>query len=260
MQRHRSITASGALAVAAILACCALPAAARSKPETPHPEWTGYYRIVRGAELGGLKPISPDLDEVVIAHLQPWARAKMEATDGVADDTGGICQPFGLFLYPPSAQASSFIWLPTPEKIVLVYGPLQINTTGVERIYLNRAQHPANLLPTWNGDSIGHWEGDTLVVDTIGFNSKSWLQPAMEPHSEETHMIQRFRRLPNGLIEIHTTVEDRVALTSAYVWSRYFKKIGADAPENICGDDLQIWKDWRNKALRPQLERSRIVR
>jgi len=57
----------------------------------------------------------------------------------------------------------------------MVYGPQQIVTTGVERIYLNRTRHREST-PTWNGDSIGHWEGDTLVVDTIGFNSKSWLQ------------------------------------------------------------------------------------
>jgi hypothetical protein len=258
--RRRCPTAVAPLAFTAILACCAPCLVAQARPETPHPAWTGYYRIVRGAELGDLKPISPDLDDVVIAHLQPWAREKMETTNGVADDTGAVCQPFGLFLYPPFAQNSSFIWLPTPEKIVIVYGPLQINTTGVQRIYLDRARHPANLLPAWNGDSIGHWEGDTLVVDTIGFNSKSWLQPAMEPHSEETHMIQRFRRLPNGFIEIQTTIEDRAALTSAYVWSRYFKKIGTDAPENICADYLQIWKDWRNKALQTELERSRVVR
>ena len=258
--RPRCRASAGPFAAMAILAVSAPCLVAQAKPETPHPEWTGQYRIVRNpAELGDLKPISPDVDEVVMAHLQPWAKMKAEATDGVAEDTGAVCQPDGLFRYP-TAQASTFLWLPTPEKIVMVYGPQQIVTTGVERIYLNRTRHPANLLPTWNGDSIGHWEGDTLVVDTIGFNSKSWLQVGMEPHSEETHLIQRFRRLDNGFIEIQTTVEDRVALTSAYKWSRYYKKIGTDAPEDICADDMQVWKDWKNKALQPHLDRARIVK
>ena len=255
----RCRTVAGPLAVTAILAFSAPCLVAQAKPETPHPEWTGRYMLMVGKELGDLKPISPNLDEVVTAHLQPWARAKMEATDGVAEDTGGVCQADGLFRYP-TAMMSSFLWLPTPEKIVMIYGPQQITTAGVERIYLNRKQHPANLLPTWNGDSIGHWEGDTLVVDTIGFNSKSWLNPAMGPHSEETHLIQRFRRLPNDIIEINTKIEDRVALTSAYVWSRYYKKIGMDAPEDICADDMQIWKEWKKKALQPQLDRARIVK
>jgi hypothetical protein len=243
------------LALTAFLTLCA-PCFAS---DAPHPDWTGYYFIVLGKELGDLKPISPNLDDVVIAHLQPWARAKMEATDGIADDTGGVCQPDGPFRFPV-AVVSSFLWLSTPEKILIVYGPQQINTAGVERIYLNRKQHPKNLLPTWDGDSIGHWEGDTLVVDTVGFNDKSWLQPKMEPHSEETHRIMRIRRLPNGWIENQTTIEDRVALTSAYTYRRFYKKISEDAPEDICNDDLQDWKYWRNKALKPQLERSRVVR
>jgi hypothetical protein len=252
-------TAAGWLVAAAILAFSAPCLVAQAKSETPHSEWTGHYRLAVGNELGDLKPISPNLDDVVMAHLQPWAKMKAEATDGVAEDTGAVCQADGMFRYP-TAMRSSFLWLPTPEKIVMVYGPQQINTAGVERIYLNRTKHPMNLLPTWNGDSIGHWEGDTLVVDTIGFNSKSWLQVTMEPHSEETHLMQRFRRLPNGFIELQTTIEDRVVLTSAYMWSRYYKKIGTDAPEDICADDMQIWKDWKNKALRPQLERARVVK
>jgi hypothetical protein len=255
----RRQNAAGWLTAAAVLVLGAPRLIAQAKPEIPHPEWTGHYQLMVGKELGDLKPISPNLDEVVTAHLQPWARAKMEATDGVAEDTGGVCQADGLFRYP-TAMMSSFLWLPTPEKIVMVYGPQQITTAGVERIHLDRKQHPANLLPTWNGDSIGHWEGDTLVVDTIGFNSKSWLNPAMGPHSEETHMIQRIQRLPNDIIEIQTRVEDREALTSAYMWSRYYQKIGTDAPEDICADDMQVWKDWKKKALQPQLDRARIVK
>jgi hypothetical protein len=243
-----------------IILTAILAAQANSQTAPPaHPDWTGFYHVASAKELGDLKPISPNLDAVIIAHLQPWARAKMEATDGVADDTGSICQPDGPFRYP-TAQATTFLWLSTPAKEFLIFGPQQIVTAGIQRIYMNRTRHPSNLSPTWNGDSIGHWEGDTLVVDTVGFNDKSWLQPGMEPHSEETHMIQRFRRLANGFMEMQTTIEDRLALTSAYVYSRYYKKVGKDAPEDICSDDLQIWKDWRNKALDPLIERSRVVR
>ena len=68
-----------------------------------------------------------------------------------------------------------------------------------------------------NGDAIGKWDGDTLVVDTIGFNDKSWLMSGMEPHTEEAHMIERMRTVKDGAyFEIVTVVEDRHALTSAY--------------------------------------------
>jgi hypothetical protein len=224
--------------------------------QAAQPDWTGFYALARSKDLGSFKPVNLNLHDVIVAHLQPWARAKMEATDGVADDPGGTCQPDGIFRYP--TFAGSFLWLPFADKILIVYN--EINTAGVERVYLNR-QHPKNLLPTWNGDSIGHWEGDTLVVDTIGFNDKSWLQPGMEPHSEEAHLIQRIRQVGDGAyIEITTVVEDRQALTSAYTYSRYYKKTGEFMAENVCAEDPQIWKDFRRKALQPHLERSREVR
>jgi hypothetical protein len=234
----------------------ALFAAAALSAQAAAPDWTGFYSLARGKDLGSFKPVSPNLHEVIVAHLQPWARAKMEATDGVADDPGGTCQPDGIFRYP--VFAGSFLWLPSPDKILIVYN--EINTAGVQRVYLNR-QHPKNLLPTWNGDSIGHWEGDTLVVDTIGFNDKSWLQPGMEPHSEEAHYIQRFRQVGDGAyMEMTAKVEDRQALTSAYTLSRYYKKTGESMAENVCAEDPQIWKDFRRKALQRHLDPSREVK
>ncbi|HYR91998.1 MAG TPA: hypothetical protein VE422_48580 [Terriglobia bacterium] len=234
-----------------ILAAVALPCVA----QTP-PDWSGYYTLASGKDLGNFKPLNVNLPEVIAAHLQPWAKAKMAATDGIAEDTGQLCQPTGIFRNPPFA--GSFLWLPGPEKIVIVYGAL--NTAGVQRIYLNRS-HPRNLPPTWNGHSIGRWEGDTLLVDTIGFNDKSWLQPTMEPHTEEARLIQRIRQVGNGdFIEIHYTVEDRKALTSAYSYSRYYKKVGESMRENVCNDDIQIWRDFKSEHLKPIIERSREVR
>ena len=83
----------------------------------------------------------------------------------------------------------------------------------------------------------------------------------MEPHSEEAHLIQRIRQVGNGgYIEISTKVEDYQALTSAYTYSRYYKRTGESMAENVCAEDPQIWKDFRNKALKPHLERSREVK
>ena len=58
--------------------------------------------------------------------------------------------------------------------------------------------HPKHPLPRWNGDSVGHGEGDTLVVDTIGFNDKSWLSAEMTRHAEETHLIERIRPIEHN--------------------------------------------------------------
>jgi len=219
-------------------------------------EWAGFYRMATSAEdLAGLEPLNAVLPPVIHDRLQPWARARIETTDGIADDTGQVCQPTGWFR--ATGYRSAFLWLPGQQKIVKVYR--EIETHGVQRIYLNRTHRP-HLLPTWNGDSIGYWDGDTLVVDTIGFNDKSWLQSTMEPHTEETRVIQRIRQVRGGLyLEIHYVVEDRKALTSAYSYTRYFKRIGESMPETVCNEDLQLWRDYRTNALDRQLERARVV-
>jgi len=226
------------------------------------PDWTGYYTMAARKDFMGtpFKQDAPgeELNKLIIPHLQPWAKARMESTDGVADDTGQVCLPDGIFRYP--SMAGRFQLLQTRDRIVMVFG--DINTAGVRRIYLNR-QHPKNPIPSWNGDSIGRWDGDTLVVDTTGFNDKSWLFGGMEPHTEEAHLIERIRRVANGsLLEINITVEDQHALTTAYTYNRYYKEQpeAVEMPEDVCNEDAETWKHWRNEALQKQLERSRIVK
>jgi hypothetical protein len=225
-------------------------------PPADAADWSGFYRLVTAEkDLAGFRPINPWLPNAIAPRLQPWARAKMEATDGVADDTGQICQPVGMLRL--TGFAGGFLWLPAADKILIAYSPIELG--GVQRVYLNRT-HPRNLLPTWNGDSVGYWEGDTLVVDTVGFNDKSWLHSTMEPHTEELHVVQRVRRVGNGaFLEVHYTVEDRKALTSAYVYSRYYKRVDDHMPEEICNDDVQMFREFRDQALKAQLDRARRI-
>ena len=235
-----------------------------AEPASPasvnHSEWAALYNIsppIRedetytksmAAGLGGLEPVNPNLDQVIKAHLRPWALAKMADTNGPADDTGAVCQLSGIFRYP--ASVGGFLWLPGSEKIVMV--STNINVGGVRRIYTNR-EHPANLRPTWLGDSVGRWEGDTLVVDTVGFNDKTWLYYAMEPHSEDLHVVERIRLPAPGLMEIQTVVEDRQALTSPYTFTRYYKRTGAERPEHLCNEEpgeQREWSGWRKQAIK----------
>src|SRR6266705_3429057 len=102
-------------------------------------------------------------------------------------------------------MAGRFLWLQERGRIVMVFG--LVNTAGVRRIYLDRS-HPKKPLPTWNGHSIGRWEGDSFNIDTVGFNDKSWLFGGMEPHTEEAHLMERVQLVANGaFMEINITVE-----------------------------------------------------
>jgi hypothetical protein len=245
------------------LACAASALApAQTKKTDAHPDWTGFFTLANARQLAGtgLKQDAPgeELNKLITPYLQPWAKARMEATDGIADDTGQVCLPDGIFRYP--SMAGRFIWLDEGSRIVMVFQ--NINTAGVRRIYMDRL-HPKNPILSWNGDSIGRWEGDTLLVDSVGFNDKSWLFGGMQPHTEEAHLIERMRLVADGkFMEIKITVEDRHALTSAYSYNRYYLRQpeSAEMPEDVCAEDPVLWKQYRNTALKKQLDSSRQVK
>ena len=77
-------------------------------------------------------------------------------------------------------------------KIRIIQG-LEPVTEGILRVHF-AAEHPRQLKPTWNGNSIAHWEGGTFVVDTAGYNALTWLGDDREPHSTELHVVERMRR------------------------------------------------------------------
>jgi hypothetical protein len=232
-----------------------------------HPDFTGYYVGTSTPKYmplnNGVPTVPTRITSVVVPRLQPWAKLKMEATNGTADDPGMICQPDGFWRYTFIGNNSDFALLDGRDKITWVSGEIEI--AGVIRIYLDR-EHPRNLKPSWNGDSIGHWDNDTLVIDSIGFNDKSWLEATMAPHTEELHVIQRLQMMPDSqILRVETKMEDRKAFTSAFTFTRYFEKRkpgGQFGPERPCNevDNLHPYKTRRNAALQKDIERSAEVR
>jgi hypothetical protein len=88
----------------------------------------------------------------------------------------------------------------------------QENLDG-RRIYLN-VPHSANVKPSWTGESVGHYEGDTLVVDTTGINDKTYIDNFRTPHTEKLHVVERFRMIDHGnMLEANIRIEDPGAFT-----------------------------------------------
>jgi hypothetical protein len=81
------------------------------------------------------------------------------------------------------------------------------------QIFLDGRELPQDPNPTWRGYSVGHWEGDTLVVETAGFNDRSWLDMAGHPHSERLHVTERFQRLDFGHLDLQITFDDPETLS-----------------------------------------------
>jgi hypothetical protein len=111
-------------------------------------------------------------------------------------------------------------FLQKPDKILIVWQRDQI----VRTVWLNQ-EHSKNVKPSWNGESVGHYEGDTLVVDTIGINSNTFVDLYRTPHSDKLHVIERFRIIEGGTkLEVEMTVDDPVAFKQPWkgrkVWSK----------------------------------------
>ena len=81
-----------------------------------------------------------------------------------------------------------------------------------------KAAHPADPNPTWFGDSLAKWDGDTLVIDTVGFNDKTWLDPGGHVHSDQMHTIERFTRLTENQLKYEFVIDDPVMYTKPWGW------------------------------------------
>jgi hypothetical protein len=91
---------------------------------------------------------------------------------------------------------------------------------GFHQIYLDGRAHPKDLNPAWYGNDVGHWEGDELVVDRVGFDDRVWLDQGGHPHSSQLHVIERYRRPDFGHLETVITVEDPGILAKPWTMVR----------------------------------------
>jgi len=106
-------------------------------------------------------------------------------------------------------------------------------------IYTDGRGHSTTVGPTWMGDSIGKWEGDTLVVDTTNFNDKSWLDWTGHPHSDQLHLVERIRRVDHNTLRDDMTFDDPKAYTHPWSGLAMFE-LHPDwsIQENVCEDSF----------------------
>ena len=123
----------------------------------------------------------------------------------------------------------------TPGMFVMLFDD---DSRGLMRtIFLSRG-HAEKPAPTWLGDSIGRWDGTTLVVDTTGFNDRTWLNDAGAQHSDALHLVERIRPILNGrYLEYKMTAEDPKALAKPYTYTRYYEKVKTEIREDVCEDE-----------------------
>lgn len=218
------------IAVVVSLAAAALPANAQwlshptpNIPRTPDgkpnlaapaprtadgkPDFSGVWRLRLG--LGYIVNLVADLQP---HEILPWAdrlfRERMESLGSNDPSTVG-CLPLGpRHIVGTGIGAQYARIVQTPQVLMVVYEDLTYR-----QIFLDGRELPKDPNPTFMGYSIGHWEGDTLVVETTGFNDRTWLDFGGHPHTEALRTTERFRRPNIGSIDLDVTLQDAGAYT-----------------------------------------------
>jgi len=223
------------------------PEAPRSKPGLePKDKAKPAPRLADGkVDLGGKGVWAPIwvldwsdtkyVDKAIDVPFTPQARKLFQERQSnlSKDDPEGYCLPPGVPRYTGTPYPFQILQL--PDKVVILYeGASHMYRT----IYMDGRKHtdPDKLNPTWLGESIGHYEGnDTLVVDTVGFNGRTWLDYVGHPTSEALHVVERFSRPDSLTLQYEATIDDKEMYTKPWT-TKFFVKFrpGWDLYEYVC--------------------------
>jgi hypothetical protein len=145
--------------------------------------------------------------------FQPWAEALYkERLTGVLskEEPDANCLPQGV----PKIDAAPVPWriVQTPGMVIILYEAF----TQWRQIFADGRALPTDPNPTWLGYSVGKWDGDAFVVDTSGFNGKTWLDQEGHPATDALHVTERFRRPAFGQLELQITIDDPKAYTKPW--------------------------------------------
>ena len=172
-------------------------------------------------------------EKVVDVPFLPWAKKafdERQATIG-KDDPEAFCVPPGI----PRTNAIAFPFqiYQHPDRIIFLYEKLNVWRI----VWMDGRKHtPADKLnPSFYGESIGHWEGDILVVDVVGQNDLAWIDSAGHPKTEKIHVVERWRRANHQILHYEATIDDPGAYSKPWItsWNMLFKP-GAELLDYIC--------------------------
>ena len=173
-------------------------------------------------------------DKHVDVPFLPWAvqvfNQRVESLS--KDDPEARCLPVGVprYMFDPYA----FQVIQMPEQVVFLFE----GDNYPWRIIRINSTHPKDLSPTWMGDAVGHYEGDTLVVDVIGFNDKAWLDQAGHPQTEKLHLTERYTRTDSLTLKYEVTIDDPGAYSKPWTTSNTVRwRPGMELMEYVCHEN-----------------------
>jgi hypothetical protein len=174
-------------------------------PRTPDgkPDLSGVWYAQRPVDPGKPEPL-------------PWAEALLRerAANNAKDAPGAHCLPRGL---TNAGALFPYKLVQTPKLLVMLF---EDDIPSHRQVFLDGRAHPKDPNPRWMGYSTGHWDGDALVVETVGFDDRSWLTAQGHPHTDMMRVTERFRRPDLGHLEIEITIDDPGAYAKPWIIKR----------------------------------------
>jgi hypothetical protein len=168
---------------------------------------------------------------------QDWSRAVYDERQSslTKDDPHTRCKPSGGPRMFHTPYGFEILQLQDSQEIMF----LQVGAPHSWRtVFMDGRAHPANPKPTWFGHSVGHWEDDTLVVDTVGFNDKFWLTREGVPHTTQLHIVERFTRSNFDNLVYQVTIDDPGAYTAPWSGGWYINWVAGNEPfDYLCQEN-----------------------
>ncbi len=199
------------------------------------------YPYISNAEANrtGLEP-TQRVGDISNPNLREWAREEMRLENEAviagkfAYTSRAACRSAGVPGFDVTVSGALYI-LQSPDKVTLVFD----GNSEMRHIWLN-VGHSENLRRTGYGESVGHYEGDTLVVDTIGMTDDTYIDNWRTPHSEKLHVTERWRLVENGeQLEILITIEDPETFHEPWQVQRLYERVDWQYEEDICAEGVR---------------------
>ena len=214
-----------------------LAAQAPSKPDAPKPapRHTNGRIDINGLWQGGgpIGNIADGLPNGETIPLLPEARRVLESRQS-KDDPQASCLPSGV------PRIAPYPWriVETPTHIFFLF---EANIHSYRQIFMDGRPHPRDPDPTWYGHSVGRWDGDTLVVDTVGFNDRFWFDFKGHPHTERLHIVERYTRTSASTLVNEITIDDPGAYARPFTvrFTAELAPAGDELMEYICAENNQ---------------------
>lgn len=220
-----------------------------------HADFTGIWQVDRTvgstvADRASAKPPSTNEDLLAVVRrspfwnlgsqfkdglpFTPWAAElhRERVADNSKDNPDAHCLPMGIMQFHNHGEPRKIIQ--TPQVMVILYEA----NAGVRQIFTDGRPLPKDPDPWWYGYSTGHWEGDTLVVQSAGFRDLGWLDVEGSPLTEMAHVVERFHRPDFGHLEIDVTIDDPKAYTKPWTYTvRQHIMVDTELIEFVCQEN-----------------------